>query len=247
MTVRLFFIQKFLLGLILVPIALYPSSTLDTIPVTSDPDTNYKAWYADSTKTSLYCVECSRLEDLNPALKYLSIVARRCKLSNKLKRLQDLQELLIDARKYSLDTSGLVLPTLRNLALFTKNQTRIPDWITRQPQLEILTLLDSLSFLRISSWKKSTVKKLPQALGDNTSITTLIIPITLNRECLEVLSKMKSLRYLQVSALSEDIALNRLAKALGHLDGFYVESLKGKSRLGKLRLTPPNKWKVGDE
>jgi len=256
----------------------------DTIPVTSDPYTKYKIRYFDSTKTALYCIACSKLKDLNPGLKSLTIVARNCRISNKLDGLHELRELLIDARRYHIDTTELALPNLKNLVVFAKRQRRIPDWITRFPKLEILTLglfderaitenirelpqvvdaefqlerfryfpevlatVDSLSFLRITSWKKSTVTNLPPVLGENTRIEALSLSIELNTTCLETLSKMQGLKYLRVSALSKDLDIEQLAQSLGHLEGFYVDSLKRRSRLGSLKLTPPEMWQVGDK
>lgn len=256
----------------------------DSIPVTDDPYTKSKIRYFDYTKTALYCIDCSKLKELNPGLKPLTIVARNCRISNKLEGLHELRELLIDARRYSIDTTELPLPNLKNLVVFAKRQTSIPDWITRFPKLEILTLglfderaitenirelpqladaefqlerfryfpevlatLDSLSFLRITSWKKSAITNLPPVLGENTSMKALSLSITLNAACLAVLSKMRRLKYLRVSALSKNLDIDQIAIALGHLDGFYVDTLKGRNRLGTLKLTPPEMWQVGDE
>lgn len=254
-----------------------------SIPVTNDPYTKYKIWYFDSTKTALYCIDCSKLKDLNPDLKSLTIVARNCRISNELSGLHELHELLIDARRYNIDTTELALPNLKNLAVFVKKQTSIPDWVTRFPNLEILALglldetaitknvkklsqvadaefhlkrfryfpevlatLDSLTFLRITSWKRSTVSNLPPALGGNTQIKALSLPIELNAACLQVLSRMRGLKFLRVNAISENLDIVQIAKFLGHLEGFYVENLTGRSRLGSLKLTPPEKWKIED-
>jgi hypothetical protein len=216
-----------------------------------------KRIYIYGIRKCLISKEVTKLDKLE----FLEINARKILFEEEEFQFSKLKELIL----YNNTKNGIPLwvssiPNLKMLSVSLKDESTPDNGIDKLKSLDSLIIsyevlgelpsylpnLKHLKSLIIDCRQCESITELPKGFHELAKLEELILPIELNEENLVVLSKLKSLKFLEVKSIDRNLNAKMILNKLENLEAIYTLDHDSKKVLFPIRkeitILPYHKW-----